>query len=234
MTCSIIYEEMMSLKLDGLLGSDDERYLHAHLVECPGCGPIWTAMQEADAMLWSSAAQPVALPAAFHERVMAQVAMLPVVRPQWEPDTTFAPPVAVPVTASVLPPLTRQLTGELPAYALDALNEWQRRIARYVQGMIAVGLSVAGAAGLLLVLLLSGAMKVEGPMSSFVESTRTFFSAVDTWVRSVFFEVGPGAITVAALVASLLALAGWQVVAGYHHRSTFEQRGNTGYLEAVS
>jgi hypothetical protein len=99
--------------------------------------------------------------------------------------------------------------------------------------MAAVGLSIAGTAGLLLALIVSGSLEVGGPFAGTVEVTRTFFAALGTWVRSIFVGLGPGALTTGALVLGLLVLVGWQVVSGYQ-RTAVEQRGNTGYLEAAA
>lgn len=233
MVCPTVNDELMSLKLDGLLDAEDERHLEAHITGCPDCAQLWTAMQQADSLLRVSAREPVSLPANFQASVMSLVAATPVLRPQLEtlPDLATAP--ALPQGASVIPSLTRWLDEEAPAYHLDTLQEWQARIASYVRGMAVVGLAVAGAVGLFLALVLSDIIQVGGPASDMVKMLRTFFQATQTWVASLFEGFGPATVTVTGLVLGLLALAGWQLVSSYH-RAASEQRGNTGYLEALT
>src|SRR4051794_32460940 len=98
-----IYEKM-SMLLDGLLDSDDERRLHAHLAECTDCTQMWGALKEADDLLIVSVHNPIQLSADFTVRVMTRIAAEPVVRPEWVGDLV-ASPIAVPVSVSVLPAL---------------------------------------------------------------------------------------------------------------------------------
>lgn len=235
MVCPTVNDELMSLKLDGLLDAEDERHLDAHITGCPDCARLWRAMHEADSLLWTSAREAIPLPTNFQAKVMSLVAATPVSRPQLEMLPEAAPAVAMPegTSVSVIPSLTRWLDEEAPAYHLDTLQEWHARIASYMRGMAAVGLSVAAAVGLLLALVLSEIIQVSGPMSDLVKMLRTFFQATQTWVASLFEGFGPATVTVAGLVLGLLALAGWQLVSSYH-RTAAEQRGNTGYLEALT
>jgi hypothetical protein len=132
---------------------------------------------------------------------------------------------------SVVPSPTRRLDESLGTIYLP--REWQGRLAAYARGIAAVALSLAGTAGLLLVLLLTGVLQVEGPSATLVEALRTFFSAAETWVRALFASSAAGLLTVGALVLALLALVGWQVVASYQ-RLAAQQRGKTAYLEAAA
>jgi len=116
-------------------------------------------------------------------------------------------------------------TGSLPAY----VYEWQSRLASYARSAAAVILAVAGTVGLMLALLISGAVPLSGPVGEFVAVTRTFFEAVDAWVRTAVAEAGPALWGVTSLLASLLVLVGWQVVSAYQ-RSAAEGSGATGFL----
>jgi hypothetical protein len=86
---------------------------------------------------------------------------------------------------------------------------------------------------LLLALVLSGTIKVSGPAADAIGTVRTFFDAIDTWVRSLFVNFGPGLVGVSAFMVGVLLLVGWQVVSSYHH-SALENRGSTGVLEALA
>ena len=222
MVCNIDYEEMMSLKLDGLLPSDEDASLEAHMAGCGECAPVWEALREADALLWASTRKPPPLPEGFHARVMAQVAISQVSRPiaLVVPD---ALPAAVP--RSVLP--------GLPIYSIEEPQQWQRVLAGYLRVAAAVGLSLLGTVGLLLALVMSNTISVGGPFSGAVEMVRTIVNAASTWVRSLPVGVGPESLTVGGLLLGTLILVGWQVVSGYH-RKVFEQSGNMGYAEAAA
>ena len=127
---------------------------------------------------------------------------------------------------------TRRLE-HAPTASLALYAEWQSRVASYVRGIAAVGLALAGTVGLLLALVLSGTIQVSGPAADVVGTVRTFFDAVNTWVASLFANVGPGLVAVSAIMVGVLALVGWQVVSSYH-RAALENRGNTGVLEALA
>ena len=226
MQCSNEYDELMSLKLDGLIKSDDERRLDEHLQSCTDCSILWTAMKRADSILTASALQPVPVPSDFHVKVMVRIAASPVAVPELDP--LFQPGIGVVTGMQIVPAATRRL-AELPTGALAGYGEWQRRIASYVRGMAAISLSIAGTVGLLLALVLSGTIKLSGPAADAVGTVRTFFQALDTWVRSLFVNFGPGLVAVGVLLAGILVMVGWQVVTGYH-RATVENRGNTGLL----
>ena len=64
------YTLAMSLALDGMLTSDEERDLRAHLAVCASCRATWALWQEIDQRLTVSASQPAAAPTAgFSARV---------------------------------------------------------------------------------------------------------------------------------------------------------------------
>lgn len=222
MVCKAEYEELMSLNLDGMLPSDEEESLNAHLLGCGECAPVWEALREADAVLWASTRNQVPLPEGFHARVMAQVAASPVRRP-----TALAVPDAIPA------PVPRSVLPGLPIYTLDEPQQWQRTLAGYLRGAAAVALSLLGTVGLLLALVMSNTLSVGEPFTPIVEMARTVINSASTWVRSLPVGMGPGALTVGGLVLGSLLLVGWQVVTGYH-RTIFEQNVNSGYLEATA
>src|SRR4051795_5892510 len=132
MACQTIYADQMSLHLDGQLDTEAERALLAHIGSCAECTAIWGPMNEAHAMLVASAREPLAVPVAFTLKVMELVAATPVLRPQL--DLASAPPVAVPVGASVMP----ALGSEDHVHSPDYLHDWQHAIGVYVRGMAAV------------------------------------------------------------------------------------------------
>lgn len=222
MTCNIQYEEMMSLKLDGLLDAHEEHRLDTHLVQCDACAPVWAALQEADAILCASTATMLPIPADFHARVMSQVAAAPVRLPHWATDRALTTP---------LPPLptTRSIYGDAWQHGQ---TEVLRRVASYARGIVGVGLSLAGVTGLLLLLLLSGTIKLSEPFAPTVEILRTFFNTAAMWVRSLAVGVGTDVLGVGALVLSLLVFVGWQVVTSYQ-RNALELPNHTAYLEAA-
>lgn len=64
------YTLAMSLALDGMLTSEEEEELHAHLAACASCRATWALWQEIDQRLAASASLPAATPAAgFSTRV---------------------------------------------------------------------------------------------------------------------------------------------------------------------
>jgi len=79
---------------------------------------------------------------------------------------------------------------------------------------------------------MSGAMQTSGPVAGWVATLRTFFSALSTWVVSVFTDVGGGLVAGMALVMGLMALVGWQMVSSYHRSATVEPAG-VGMIEAL-
>ncbi len=222
MVCKAEYEEMMSLKLDGLLPSDEEDSLNAHVVGCGECAPVWEALREADALLWASTRKPPPLPEGFHARVMAQVAISQVSRP-----------IVLAVPDAILAPVPRSVLPGLPIYSLDEPQQWQRALAGYLRVAAAVGLSLLGTVGLLLALVMSNTLSVGEPFSGFVEMVRTVINSASTWVRSLPIGMGPESLTIGGLLLGTLLLVGWQVVTGYH-RKIFEQPGNIGYAEAAA
>jgi anti-sigma factor RsiW len=221
MACQTIYDDMMSSQLDGLLDAEEERILLAHIGTCAECAAFWSAMMQADTLLVTSARQPAPVPVDFTVRVMERVATIEVVRPEYV-ETLIAAGELVPVSASILPPMRRPLAEyeEFPIQLPDYVQEWQSRIATYVRGMAAVSLSIAGATGLLLALILSGSLQVGSSFAPAVQAARTFFSAMGTWVSTLFQGVGVEAVSVAGLVLALLALAAWQLVSNYQRTAS--------------
>lgn len=224
------YDNLMSLKLDGLLDAEKERAFEGHVVGCPHCAPLWQAMLDADDMLREWVCAPILVPANFHVKVMARVVASAVVRPQLAP--VFAPIIAQAVPQPTRPlSLTGPLSGALTGPLTMRLTELQARVAPYVRWAAATVLALAGITGLVMALVVSGVLTFDGQLAGVAGAFRTFFQAADTWVRSLFVGIGPGLFVVAALVLGLLALAGWQVVSAYQ-RSVLEQRHRTtGYLE---
>lgn len=218
MACESLYDEMMSLKLDGLLTIDDERSLQAHIKDCAECGLLWVAMEEADSLLWATASAPVPVPASFQASVMLKIAEAPVYRPQFAPIGELQ-------TAAPLQPF--------PPGSVESLQEWQRRLNHYLRGIAAAGLAVAGTASLIIALMLSGLIKLDGPFAGGLTMLRTFFGALGTWVNSIFVGVGTGTVAGLALVMGLLALVAWQLISAYHRNVAMEY-GNSGLAEALA
>ncbi len=227
MGCKTIYDEMMSLKLDGLLDTKDERHLLAHVANCDVCAPFWDAMKEADVMLLASSREPVLMPSDFAVKVMGRIAQTTVVRPQVGLETELASATAFDMprpTISVLPQRMPAFGGyeTLPqAHMPEYVVEWQNRIGAYVRGMTAVGLSILGAAGLLLAAVITGSLQVGGPITPVVQVVRTFIVAAETWVRALAANVGSDVAIGGMFALALLGVAGWQIVTNYHH-STVE------------
>jgi S-formylglutathione hydrolase FrmB len=233
MSCQPIYDEMMSLKLDNLLGSAEARHLQAHIAQCLDCASEWAAMSEADALLCASAAAPVAVPAHFHASVMLKISQVQVYRPQVAELAAAPAPVFAPALGSILPPAPSH-THAAPSPDEDIWQEWQRRLSQYLRGAAAVGLSVAGTAGLVIALVLTGTIEVSGPFAGFVGMVRTFLAAVNTWLGSVFAGVGGGTVAGVSLVMGVMVLVAWQLVAAYHRTADMET-GNVGqFAEAAS
>jgi len=241
MSCDLPYPEMMSLKLDGLLDDIDERLLQVHLRECTECAALWAAMQSADDILCAAAAVPVTVPMDFQARIMLKVAASPVYRPVYQ-DVMGKVGERVAVAGVGMSPAFGRGVG-LPAYAPlsdypsalsnpDVFQEWQQRLSHYMKGAVAVMLSIVGTAGLLIGLLMSNTIQVSGPAASWIDTLRTFFSALSTWVGSIFGGVGGGVVAGMALVMGLMLLVGWQVVTGYH-RSLASEHSNGGMVEAL-
>jgi hypothetical protein len=226
-----MYDEMMSLKLDNLLSPDEDDSLQAHLAECADCSFTWKVMSEADSLLWASATAPVAVPTNFQASVMLKISQVQVYRPQVADFEAAPSPVLVPALGSVLPPSRAPLVVASGGIVMDedAWEEWQRRLSQYLRGAAAVGLSVAGTAALVLGLMMTGVMKVEGPFAGFLAMMRTFLAAVNTWLGSVFAGVGAGTVAGVSLVMGVMVLVAWQLVATYHRTAGMES-GNFGQL----
>jgi anti-sigma factor RsiW len=227
------YDNLMSLKLDGLLDAEKERVFNNHIAYCPQCAPMWEAMVETDKMLWGWMSEPHPVPANFHIKVMTRVATSPITHMQVAP--VYAG-IAVPQPTRPLPilPNTGPLTGGLTGPLTMRLTELQGRIAPYVRWIAAGVLAVASMAGLVMALVVSGVLTFEGEMAGVAGAFRTFFQAADTWVRSLFVGIGPGMFVVAGIILGLLVLAGWQVASAYQRSVMEQRRGTTGYLEALS
>src|SRR6266566_5007011 len=212
MPCQKEFTDLMSLRLDDLIDAENDGLLDEHLRSCYDCRLLWTAMKRANDILWASALEPLPVPSGFYSKVMVQIsasAPAPVLEldPLFRPGMGLAGSVHVSVTT---PAATRRLE-ESPTSYLAGYAEWQHRIASYVRGMAAVGLSIAGTVGLLLALVLSGTLKVSGPAAEAVGTIRTFFEAINTWVSSVFVNFGPGLVVVGGIMVGILLLVGWQV-----------------------
>ena len=197
MTCNIIYSEMMSLKLDGLLDGAEREDLDRHVAACSECALTWTTLQRADSLLCASVAEPLPVPVDLHARVMYRVAATPV----WRPQTV---PRLAPATAPLV------VVPEMSIW-----SDWQQRLGAYARGIAGVALSLFGTVALLLTLLTSGSISLGGPFASVAEVLRTFSGAAGMWVRSVVMAVGPEAWASAGVVLALLVLVGWQMVTSY-------------------
>jgi hypothetical protein len=231
MTCKGNYDEVMSLKLDGLLDANKERELDEHVAICNHCGPLWAAMKRADTLLWSSVAEPAPVPVDFQAKVMLRVAATTAAQPQRSPAPQAHVPASMPMAAS-MPSLTRPL-GPLPINLASPTHALRSQLGAYARGLSAVALTLLGTIGLFLALVVSGTLKLGGPLHDAGEVVRTSFVAAETWVRSLFVGVGVETLGVSGLVMGLLVLVGWQVVAS-HYRLASSQHGKTAYLEALS
>jgi anti-sigma factor RsiW len=233
MACPTIYEQLMSLRLDGLLTPEDERRLELHVVRCTECAELWGAMRQADTLLVASAHNPAPMAADFTIKVMARVSTHPVVRPQ-PVEAVAAAPVALPGSMSVLPPMGRPLSEyeEFPLGLPDYIQDWRERVAAYARGIAVAGLSMAAAVGLLLVLVVSGVLEVGETFAPAVQMARTFFSTATLWLRSLFAGVGLETVGIAVLLMSIVALAGWQIVANYYQVAS-QQRSDVAPVEAM-
>src|SRR5205823_8617551 len=103
MACQTIYDEMMSLQLDGLLDGAEERRLLEHIGGCMEGATLWGAMNEAHVMLVASASEPVAVPFSVQVKIMERVALSPVFRPSRDWTAETQPALLVPAGLSVLP-----------------------------------------------------------------------------------------------------------------------------------
>lgn len=227
MACGSPYDEMMSLKLDGLLGIEDERTLQSHISDCTECSLLWAAMAEADSLLLATVEAPVKVPAHFQVSLMLKIAEMPVLRPQPVGEML---PVLEPALGPVIPAL--HVEQPFPAFSVESLQEWQRRLSHYLRGLAVAGLAVAGTVGLMIALMLGNLVKVDGPFAGSIAMMRTFFGAVGTWVGSVSAGVGTGAVAAVLMIMGLLALAGWQMITTYH-RTTVLEHGNLVLVEAL-
>ena len=233
MACPTIYEQLMSLRLDGLLTPEDERRLELHVARCTNCAVLWGAMRQADTLLVASAHNPAPVAADFTMKVMARVSAHTVVRPQAAEAVAVAP-VALPGSMSVLPPMGRPLSEyeEFPLQLPDYIQDWRERVAAYARGIAVAGLSMAAAVGLLLVLVVSGMLEVGEGFAPAVQMARTFLGTATLWVRSLFAGMGLETVGIATLLMGIVALAGWQIVANYH-RVVSEQRSEVAPAEAM-
>lgn len=244
-----VYEELMSLKLDGLIDDFDERRLEEHLAHCDSCLQLWDLLQQADSILWASAHEPLPVPATFHAKVMVQVAapaLQPVAvavavavpapsQPLFLPGTTgrlgeipsFVG-VGVPALAASVPSHTRRLLSN-PTAALTDNADWQRRTVGYLRNAAAVILALTGVAALFLALAMSGVIQLGGALGDQVSTLRTFFEAMGAWFQSLATASGSAMIAGSAILLGILLLVGWQVVASYQ-RGVVEGRGHTGAL----
>lgn len=224
--CGSPYDEMMSLKLDGLLSIEDEQLLQAHMRDCTGCGLLWAAMQDADSLFQATASAPVAVPATFPAAVMLKIADMPLYRPQFD-RATYIEPAGV---HGVVVPAAAAHPSQLGS--VESLQEWQRRLSHYLRGVAAAGLAVAGTASLMIALMLAGVIKLDGPFAGGVAMLRTFFGATSTWLTAIFVGVGTGAVAAGGLIMGVLALVAWQMVATYH-RNVVIEHGNSALAEAL-
>jgi Putative zinc-finger len=249
------FEELMSLKLDGVLDTSEERHLSEHLENCAGCAQMWSFYQKADSMLRVSALAPLSVPANFQTKVMVQIAV-PAPHAQTERALSiesapfFVPraatgrltdtpslqniglgagvpsaPLVYASTAASTSRLAVSPTIGLPDFAYG----WQKSAITYLRNTAAVILSVTGVLALLLALVMSGAIKVEGAVGDGISTVRTFFEAVGAWGGAFFTTSGTALVAGGTLLTAILLLVGWQVVAGYQ-RSALENRGQTGAL----
>lgn len=232
MACSAPYDELMSLKLDGLLDPGRERLLHEHMETCADCATVWAAMQQADSLLCASVVAPVAVPVDFQARVMLKIAAVPVYLPEYD--------VAAAAAAAPAPNwgygLSTLAAGGHTLPEMDVLQEWQKRLGQYARIAMGAGLSIAGTAGLVIGLVMTGVLQVSGPVADWVTMVRTFFSALSTWVMSVVDGVGGGTVAGVTLVMGIMALAGWQLVTAYHRTVAAEGTAGatTPLVEALS
>lgn len=224
MSCRPIYDELMSLKLDNLLDTAEDTRLQAHITECAGCALTWQAMSQADALLCASATSPVPVPASFHASVMLKISQAQVYRPHVAELQPANVPVLAPALGSILPPSPAAVSAPAgtPGPDEDIWQEWQRRLSQYLRGAAAVGLSFAGTAGLVIALILSGVIKVEGPFAGFLGMLRTFLAAVNTWLGSLFAGAGAGTVAGVSVVMGVMVLVAWQLVAAYHRTAGME------------
>src|SRR5215218_8901724 len=194
------YDELMSLKLDGLIDDSGERRLNEHLGRCEICAGMWSLFQQADSMMWTSAQEPLQVPSTLHARVMVQIAA-PALQPlQGTANSTplFFPSstgrlgetpsfhgVGVPALAAAsstgalasLPAHTRRLPVA-PTTSLTDNADWQRRTVGYLRNTAAIILSLTGLASLFLALAMSGVIKLEGALGDQVSTLHTVFEAV--------------------------------------------------------
>lgn len=225
--CGSPYDEMMSLKLDGLLSIEDEQELQTHVRSCTGCGLLWAAMQDADSLFHATASAPIAVPTTFPAAVMLKIAETPLYRPQFGGATYIE--LAASVHGVVVPAAAAHPSA---LGSVESLQEWQRRLSHYLRGLAAAGLAVAGTASLMIALMLAGVIKLDGPFAGGVAMLRTFFGATSTWLTAIFVGVGTGAVAAGGLIMGVLALVAWQMVATYHRNIAIEH-GNSALTEAL-
>lgn len=227
MLCQTEYGDLMSLRLDGLLDPPEERRLDEHVASCDGCRLLWAAMKQADDIFSVSALEPLPVPSTLHMTVMERIAAPARAAQELAPPVFLPVPVGTPLEPAG--PATRRL-AQLPTSALPVyVSEIQSRLASYARSAAAIALTVAGALGLALAVVLSGAIPLTGPVGEFVGVARTFFEAAGAWIQTTLTEAGPALWGMAVIITGLLVLVGWQVVAAYQ-RAAAEVRGATGFL----
>ena len=247
-----VFDELMSLKLDGLIDDFDERRLNEHLGECDVCAQTWALFRQADGILRNSASEPLPVPYSFQSKVMVQVAA-PALQPQTQiagSKRLFSPSntdrlgespsllgVGVPALAAASaanglafqPAPTRRLPASPTTGLTDYNPDWQNRVGVYLRSAAAIIIALAGTTALFLALAISGVIKLGGALGDGVSTLRSLFEAVGAWFQSLFASSGSALLAVSAVIVGLLLLAGWQVVAGYQ-RAVAEGRGHTGAL----
>ena len=233
-----VFDELMSLKLDGLIDELDDRRLNEHLGECDLCSRAWLILRQAHVILRNSASEPLPVPSSFHSKVMAQVAA-----PAPQPQTAHSKPLLLPATSTGRLGDTPSLQGVgVPAFSahtrrlpyaptigLNDSTDWQRQVVGYLRNAAAISVSLAGMAALFLALTMSGVIKLGGALGEGISTLRTLFEAVGAWFQSLFATSGSALIAASAVIAGLLLLVGWQVIITYQ-RTVIEGRGHTGAL----
>ncbi|MGA7730296.1 MAG: zf-HC2 domain-containing protein [Chloroflexia bacterium] len=236
-----LFDELMSLKLDGLIDELDDRRLDEHLGECELCARAWLMLRQTHVILRNSASEPLPVPSSFHSKVMAQVAA-PTPQPQTA-QPTHSKPLLLPATSTgrlgdtpslqgVGVPAFSAHTRRLPYAPTIGLNDntdWQRQVVGYLRNAGAIIVALAGMAALFLALTMSGVIKLGGALGEGISTLRTLFEAVGAWFQSLFATSGSALIAASAVIAGLLLLAGWQVITTYQ-RAVLEGRGHTGAL----
>lgn len=228
--------ELMSLRLDGLLGPPDAVRLEEHLHTCADCAAQWTALREADMLLRLSARRPVAPPIDFQARVMQRVAVTPVARPQlWERERlqieggrrTVKLGSTGPISGHRVPvPAGFAAAPPAPAGLLAHFQPLREGRMRLYLG----GLSVAGALSVLLLIVFStvltpGLTQLSGWVQNTLlpggttGQTETWLTAFWSLVSSLLAQVNPWLVTAATLIVTGLSAAWWRIVSAFARRA---------------